>query len=155
MSEADADERHFVAAELVEQGLCTAMCLLAESSDQKCTCPCNGEGHGALAMAEVEFDPSGVIADPPMREAPEFDCHNCHRRIGKAAAHVLVDEQYVLCTGCMGSNTKHLHSHYYSDCPSAWHDMWDHRATHGTRAAVAALLGIWPRARENPAQPEG
>jgi len=53
-----------------------------------------------------------------MRAAPAFDCAACGRRIGKTAGHNVTDDGRVL---------------------------FDHaRGVAGTRAGVAAALGLWP-----------
>lgn len=46
------------AADLVAQGLCSGLCLVARDDDRngKCQCRCRGEFHGALADAQVETD---------------------------------------------------------------------------------------------------
>jgi hypothetical protein len=78
-----------------------------------------------------------------MRAAPAFDCAACGRRIGKTAGHNLTDDGRVLCGRCLG--TRRLHARLYPDCPVAWHDLFDHaRGVAGTRAGVAAALGLWP-----------
>jgi hypothetical protein len=40
------------AGELLEEGMCTARCLLALSA-RPCGCPCGGRWHGALTGADV------------------------------------------------------------------------------------------------------
>ena len=78
-----------------------------------------------------------------MRAAPAFDCAACGRRIGKTAGHNLLDDGRVLCSRCLG--TKALHRDLYPGCPMAWHDLFGHaRGVAGTRAGVAAALGLWP-----------
>lgn len=78
-----------------------------------------------------------------MRAAPAFDCAACGRRIGKTAGHNLTDDGRVMCTRCLG--TRRLHRDLYPECPVAWHDLFDHaRGVAGTRAGVAAVLGLWP-----------
>ncbi len=78
-----------------------------------------------------------------MRAAPAFDCAACARRIGKSAGHHLLEDGRVLCTRCLG--TRRLHAALFPGCPVAWHDPFDHsRGVGGTRAGVAAVLGLWP-----------
>ncbi len=78
-----------------------------------------------------------------MKAAPAFDCAACGRRIGKTAGHNLLEDGRVLCTRCLG--TKRSHPSLFPDCPVAWHDLHDHaRSVAGTRAGVAAVLGLWP-----------
>jgi hypothetical protein len=61
-----------------------------------------------------------------MKAAPAFDCANCGRRIGKAGCHWLINGEVVMCTRCVDSE-----------------DLYD-GAVHGTRAGIAAVLGVWP-----------
>jgi hypothetical protein len=76
-----------------------------------------------------------------MKPAPPFDCHRCARRIGKDRTHYLLDTGRVICCRCL---TKPAHARLYPDCPHAWHDPLDHLDAAGTRAGIAATLGLWP-----------
>lgn len=77
------------------------------------------------------------------RAAPAFDCAGCGRRIGKASGHYLLSNSdgLVVCARCL---TKAVHARLFPDCPHRWHDTLDHSATCGTRAGIAATLGLWP-----------
>jgi hypothetical protein len=60
--------------------------------------------------------------------APPFDCAECGRRIGKAKSHWLLrDGQAVVCASC------YLHRHDADEAECS-----------GTRAGIAARLGLWP-----------
>ena len=61
-----------------------------------------------------------------MKPAPPFDCASCGRRIGKVAGHWIVDGT-VWCTRCVERA-----------------NAYDRSAIRGSRAAVAARLGLWP-----------
>ncbi len=76
-----------------------------------------------------------------MNAAPPFDCANCGRRIGKTATHYLTEGNQVACSRCL---TRPAHASLFPDCPEAWHDTLDHSGSSGTRAGIAAHLGIWP-----------
>lgn len=64
-----------------------------------------------------------------MKPAPAFDCGLCGRRIGKTATHWVLAEvlRRVICSRCVDKN-----------------DLYDHIDAHGSRAGIAATLGIWP-----------
>lgn len=74
--------------------------------------------------------------------APQLECSLCDRVIGKAAAHFLIDGSHVLCGRC--SRATDAHARLFPDCPERWHDIFDHPISQGTRAGIAAALGIWP-----------
>jgi hypothetical protein len=77
-----------------------------------------------------------------VKPAPAFDCAGCSRRIGKTATHYLLEGSgRVACTRCL---TKAVHATLFPDCPHRWHDTLDHSAACGTRAGIAAHLGMWP-----------
>ena len=77
-----------------------------------------------------------------MKPAPPFDCARCHRRIAKRGLHHLIDgTAIVICGRCLGRDA---HADLFPDCPKQWHDMHDHDAAMGTRAGIAATLGLWP-----------
>lgn len=77
-----------------------------------------------------------------MRPAPAFDCANCGHRIGKTRGHNLTDDQRVVCSRCLD---RRAHARLYPDCTVAWHAVQDHLGSvGGTRAGIAALLGVWP-----------
>lgn len=67
-----------------------------------------------------------------MIPAPAFDCHTCGRRIGKTRSHWLIGE-HVWCVRCVERS-----------------GVYDDASAHGSRAGIAAVLGIWPTP-----QPEG
>lgn len=82
-----------------------------------------------------------------MEPAPGFDCAACGRRIGKRGSHNITDDHRVICTRCMFD--RRLHARFWPTCPHGWHDMFDHTpSVAGTRAGVAALLGLWPDQQE-------
>jgi hypothetical protein len=65
-----------------------------------------------------------------VKPAPAFDCADCGRRIGKQAVHAVVEGEHppdprVICSRCYLAGY-----------------TW--RVIHGTRAGVAAYLGMWP-----------
>ncbi len=64
-----------------------------------------------------------------MKPAPAFDCALCGRRIGKTATHWILREvlRRVICTRCADK-----------------HDLYDRCEALGSRAGVAAELGLWP-----------
>jgi hypothetical protein len=77
-----------------------------------------------------------------MKPAPPFDCARCGRRIAKRGIHHLIDgTRTVVCGRCLSKDT---HAALFPDCPKQWHDMLDHDASCGTRAGIAAVLGLWP-----------
>lgn len=80
-----------------------------------------------------------------MTPAPALDCAHCGRTIGKRAAHYRTFDQRVMCGRCISD--RRLHSQLWPACPHAWHDNYDHLAAIGTRAGVAAALGLWPIAQ--------
>lgn len=78
-----------------------------------------------------------------MIPAPPLDCAACQRTIGKGSGHNLTDDRRVLCMRCLFR--RDLHGTFWPDCPLPWHDMFDHTSgVSGTRAGVAAALGLWP-----------
>jgi hypothetical protein len=78
--------------------------------------------------------------------APALDCTTCHRRIGRTRAHYLLAGDRVACTRCV--ETPGLHGQVYPDCPLPWHDLLDHLDSTGTRAGIAARLGLWPTRKD-------
>jgi hypothetical protein len=76
-----------------------------------------------------------------VKVAPSFDCALCGRRIGKTAGHYVLDDNRVICSRDV---TKSAHAKLYPDCPERWHDVLDHKGANGTRAGIAAYLGLWP-----------
>lgn len=81
--------------------------------------------------------------------APAFFCTVCHRRIGKTAGHNITDRDEVICTRC--ANQPANHRRVAPDCRTSWHDPHDHlRSVVGTRAGVAAVLGLWPCTHTDP-----
>lgn len=76
-----------------------------------------------------------------MKPAPAFDCAMCGRRIGKTAGHYLIEGDRVVCGRCLGRDA---HTDLFPDCPIGWHDVLDHEGSQGTRAGIAAHLGLWP-----------
>ncbi len=76
-----------------------------------------------------------------MKPAPAFDCASCGRRIGKTATHHLIGGSGVVCSRCL---TRPAHARLFPDCPHRWHDVYDHQCSPGTRAGIAAHLGLWP-----------
>lgn len=136
-----------VARELVGEGFCSPQCLLALLPESDCQCRCDGRGHGLLADAEVDFDTQGVTPVPPMRKAPALICAGCNRPIGKKRLHLVAETDQgnrVVGGCCLGSTTRPLHRSLWPSCPELWHDVYDHSSSSGTRAGVAALLGLWP-----------
>jgi hypothetical protein len=80
-----------------------------------------------------------------MKRAPALSCGICGRRLGKAAGHYLLEGGHLACTWCIESGQRGgHHAALYPDCPHRWHDLLDHLATTGTRAGIAATLGLWP-----------
>lgn len=78
-----------------------------------------------------------------MKPAPPLVCAGCGRIIGKSRAHSLTDDHRVLCSRCLAD--RRLHPRMWPDCPEDWHDCHDHvTSVAGTRAGVAAVLGVWP-----------
>lgn len=76
-----------------------------------------------------------------MKAAPAFDCARCRRRVGKDATHYLIESDLVVCNRCLGRDA---HTALFGECEHRWHDTLDHLVASGTRAGVAATLGIWP-----------
>jgi hypothetical protein len=77
-----------------------------------------------------------------VKPAPPFDCARCHRRIGKTAGHILIKEgNRVVCSRCID---RAAHRDLFPDCGVRWHDALDHEGNPGTRAGIAAHLGLWP-----------
>jgi hypothetical protein len=75
-----------------------------------------------------------------VKPAPPFDCACCGRRIGKTT-HYLTQDGRVACSRCL---TRTAHATLFPGCPHAWHDTLDHLGAAGTRAGIAAHLGLWP-----------
>lgn len=74
--------------------------------------------------------------------SPVFNCHACHRPLGAEEGHNLTDDLRIICYRCLIDSP--LHPEWYPNCPSTWHDMFDHiRYVSGNRASVAMLLGYW------------
>jgi hypothetical protein len=67
-------------------------------------------------------------ARPHPGAAPAFDCADCGRHIGKRATRYLVPVQRVLCGRCADRR-----------------GLWDDLTAMGSRAGIAARLGLWPR----------
>lgn len=67
---------------------------------------------------------------PHPRAAPPFDCALCGRHIGKRAPHWVLTDDRVICGRCLEK-----------------HNLWNAYKTFGTRAGIAALLGLWPKRR--------
>jgi hypothetical protein len=76
-----------------------------------------------------------------VKAAPPFDCARCRRRIGKTTTHYLIDGDRVVCVRCLGRDA---HNELFPDCDVRWHDVGDHKGAAGTRAGIAAHLGLWP-----------
>lgn len=76
-----------------------------------------------------------------MKPAPAFGCASCGRRIGKNATHYLLEDDRVTCGRCLG---RPVHAALFLGCDVRWHDVLDHLGSVGTRAGIAAHLGLWP-----------
>ena len=76
-----------------------------------------------------------------MKPAPPFDCARCHRRIGGAAGHYLIEGDRVVCARCLD---RPAHRDLFPDCGTGWHDVLDHKGANGTRAGIASHLRLWP-----------
>lgn len=88
-----------------------------------------------------------------MKPAPVFDCARCQRRIGKLATHYLAEDgsrHWILCRRCLD---RAAHDELFPDCGVRWHDVLDHKCTPGTRAGIAAHLGLWPHKRRPSGNP--
>lgn len=79
-----------------------------------------------------------------MTAAPAFDCALCRRHIGKRALHHCTDDGRVVCSRCLGTAA---HAKLFRGCPEQWHDVLDHPSCFGSRAGIAAHLGLWPHDR--------
>lgn len=78
-----------------------------------------------------------------MTPAPALDCAACGHTIPKRASHNATYDGRILCMKCL--TAPRLHGDWYPDCMDGWHDVQDHlRYVAGTRAGVAAALGLWP-----------
>jgi hypothetical protein len=101
----------------------------------------------AWLAAEVRWD-----EDHPGR-APQFRCHDCRRWIAKARSLILFSadapgpEPVIVHIRCLNEPTpRQAHARRYPDCPVVWHDVYDHHDhAMGTRAGIAAVVGVWPR----------
>lgn len=83
-----------------------------------------------------------------MKPAPALNCAVCGRVITKGKGHYLTEDDKVVCgrllrgqDRCVG---KAGHTVLYPACPERWHDVLDHLQCVGTRAGIAAHLGLWP-----------
>jgi hypothetical protein len=76
-----------------------------------------------------------------MTSAPPFDCARCRRQIGKTRAHHLIEGRRVVCSRCLD---RPAHADLFPDCGVRWHDVLDHEGSQGSRAGIAAHLGLWP-----------
>lgn len=78
------------------------------------------------------------------RAAPQFRCAACGKWIALGQSLVLREDcgNVVLHTRC--DLARDAHAKWYPDCPHRWHDTGDHHASFGTRAGIAAHLGLWP-----------
>ena len=61
------------------------------------------------------------------RAAPGFQCAICGMPIGKTRTHYVLRDGRVICVRCLSK-----------------HDLHDDCETQGTRAGIAAHLGLWP-----------
>lgn len=78
-----------------------------------------------------------------MNPAPPLDCAACGRTISKRRGHNLTEDRRVLCGRCL--DDKATHALLWPTCVKDWHDAYDHTpSVAGTRAGVAAALGLWP-----------
>ena len=101
-------------------------------------------------------NPSRIIDRQPPQSAyrwltaPPFDCAACARRIGRDRTHYQLSKvgNPVVCIRC--AETRTLHSKFFPDCPHQWHDLFDHLDRVGTRAGIAAALGLWPARKGTP-----
>ena len=76
-----------------------------------------------------------------MKPAPASDCARCGRRIGRTAGHYLIKGDRVVCSRCLD---RAAHGELFPGCDVGWHDVLDHKGSQGTRAGIAAHLGLWP-----------
>lgn len=76
-----------------------------------------------------------------MKPAPPFGCARCGRRLGKAAAHFLIEGGRIVCSRCLD---RPAHADLFPACDVRYHDVLDHERASGTRAGIAAHLGLWP-----------
>jgi hypothetical protein len=65
-----------------------------------------------------------------MKPAPVFGCADCGRLIGKKRSHWLSPGSRVICIRCHEDRYGRTHR--------------DDHLCHGTRAGIAAHLGLWP-----------
>jgi hypothetical protein len=66
---------------------------------------------------------------------PALYCAGCNRKLGANACHLVIAEQFVICTNCHSS--REVHKRLYPDCPKLYHDMGDHKpVSFATRAGV-------------------
>ena len=122
-------------------------------AEDVCTgvCRCAGTSERVKKMYVTREVPPGSgryrvvsVPDPKLhpKAAPGFDCARCGLPIGKNKTHFLIEGDRVVCVRCLD---KRGHTDLFPACPHAWHDGWDHDMMHGTRAGIAAHLGLWPR----------
>jgi hypothetical protein len=64
-----------------------------------------------------------------VKPAPAFDCAMCGRRIGRGRTHWVLRElpRRVICSACTDKR-----------------DLYGRIGAHGSRAGIAAHLGLWP-----------
>jgi hypothetical protein len=95
-----------------------------------------------------------------MTAAEPFDCHVCHKHIGKTRVHyeTLHPPHVVICGRCRWpdkfSVSRRIHAELFGDCPHGpEHSVWDHSFSSGTRAGTRwfyaaparAPAGLWRR----------
>jgi hypothetical protein len=103
-------------------------------------------------MITIELLTSNTRWNPQHpKAAPQFRCHDCHKWISKTGPVALLfkddfdKEVVILHLGCSDKpSSNQAHARWYPECPESWHDMYDHARNWGSRAGIAALLGIWP-----------
>lgn len=69
-----------------------------------------------------------------------FQCGMCSRKLGKAATHVLLENDAIVCIDCVIHRGREAHTKFYPECASPWHDLNDHSIRHATYAAARNLL---------------
>lgn len=86
--------------------------------------------------------------------ADPFSCAVCGRTIGRTAVHRalgpgLVAADRMICLHHMDT-AGDFHAKFWPDCPTWWHDMYDHPCLSGTRAGMRAaavqgyVIQAWP-----------